>query len=980
MAKPSEHLNFLSSLAKQPAMKRRLNWNIARIAAIPAFMWGLPLFLFAQNSPVDSTRLRPLADSLKVWEYKNYDKASRVVEATLDLCAKQDWWRAWFDYCQEGVNVAAYHGRNDERLRYIEWYDAMLPKRRNELGPLYQQYRNRSRQNRATWHYRTGDVHTGRNQFVSLVNELRAASGNTREDSTTLYLSAAFVASIDRELGNYAEGIIWQAYVIGLKQRLATQKARPWLHIDYSNLAALHRRLGQPEKAADDYRKSLADLNYSLQLAPNNPALFPNALSVHQNIALFKLEQHQPDSAIFYLNHALQKGWANTEGLKARTYSILALAWQQKGDFQKAKGYFEQSLSLNEKILGDRHYQTALAWKNMGDLEAHQNRQEEALTLYQTALACLSPNFDKNDHFASPALSGIYAKRQFLEILGSKSECLWTLAERYPGERRYPESALQTGEIVVALVDSLRLGFSEETDKFRLTELVYPVFERTIAAALYLAETDPAQSGFYREKAWALAEKNKALVMQENLRQSAALEASLSDELRIQESKLRRELASLEKKIYDAEIKPGPQNETELSSLRQVFFERRSERADLHKQIQAEQGKWFDAMYKYEANDWRKVSEALPTDAALLEYFVGGRTVFVFCVTKNGMESRQFELSSEFSAHVSNLYAALTDNTFRFLGDDVALFRQSAAALYDLLLRPSLQLLQQPVHQLVIVPDERLGYIPFEVLLTDTEGKAYADFPYLLRQYSIRYLPSANMLFDKHVQQSWRQVRHSLAGFAPDYENKDTLASGALTTRTWFARKGNYSLPGAQEEVREITRLVGGHSFLGDTATERNFRELANQYRVLHLAMHAMPDTSNPLFSHLLFAGPDDDNTLYANEIYAMQLNADLAVLSACETGYGLARRGDGIQSLGWAFAYAGVPATVQSLWQAPDGATRTIMVAFYRHLQAGMGKSNALRQAKLDWLANASAAEANPFLWAGFVIYGNDAPVEGLK
>ena len=104
-----------------------------------------------------------------------------------------------------------------------------------------------------------------------------------------------------------------------------------------------------------------------------------------------------------------------------------------------------------------------------------------------------------------------------------------------------------------------------------------------------------------------------------------------------------------------------------------------------------------------------------------------------------------------------------------------------------------------------------------------------------------------------------------------------------------------------------------------------------------------------------------------------MQLNADLAVLSACNTGYGKLSRGEGVMSLARAFTYAGVPATVTSLWKVPDLTTREIMVDFYKNLKQGMSKDAALRQAKLTYLKNApESIAANPFFWAGFVPMGN--------
>jgi len=567
------------------------------IAATLICLLESPFFAFSQSGAADSALLRPFADALEVWEYKDFRQAASAVEGALQLCARKGWWQSWFEYCQEGVNVAAYHSRNDERLRFIDTFDAMLTRRRAELGPLFSEYQNKTRLNRATWHYRTGDVQNAARQFSGLAADIRTMPVRTRKDTTTLQLAAGFLALICSDQGNYDEAITWQEYVLGLKQKITTEHYRPWVHLDYSNLATSYRHKKMPEKAEECYRKALADLNYSFSFNQKNPALFPNALSIYQNIARFKLERNEPDSAIFYLNYALDKGYANKDDLKARTCTILAEAWQRKGNDRKAQDYFEKSLAFNRSVLGDRHYETALSWKKKGDLEAGQHHYEKALGYYQTALACLSPGLDTKNWSANPSLTGVYAKRPLLEILDAKSDAWRRMALQHPERIQYAEATLNTGELAIALIDSIRLGFSSETDKIRLTELAYPLFERSIAAALQLAQTDPGKAAYYRNRAWTLAEKNKALTLQENLRLSAALEAGLPTDIRLRRSKLRGDIAAFEKQLYDIETKHEAGKESVLQELKNQLFESRHAYDDLLKEIRAAQPEWFRSIY-----------------------------------------------------------------------------------------------------------------------------------------------------------------------------------------------------------------------------------------------------------------------------------------------------------------------------------------------------------------------------------------------
>ena len=129
----------------------------------------------------------------------------------------------------------------------------------------------------------------------------------------------------------------------------------------------------------------------------------------------------------------------------------------------------------------------------------------------------------------------------------------------------------------------------------------------------------------------------------------------------------------------------------------------------------------------------------------------------------------------------------------------------------------------------------------------------------------------------------------------------------------------------------------------------------------------------------LSFRAPSDTSGLeylHAYEIYNMELEAELTVLSACNTGSGKMVRGEGIMSLSRAFLYAGCPNVVFSLWQADDLATKEIMSAFYKQMSEQTGKDKALRNAKLEFLKNASQEQGHPFHWATFVLVGNDEPV----
>src|SRR5690606_7955499 len=152
-----------------------------------------------------------------------------------------------------------------------------------------------------------------------------------------------------------------------------------------------------------------------------------------------------------------------------------------------------------------------------------------------------------------------------------------------------------------------------------------------------------------------------------------------------------------------------------------------------------------------------------------------------------------------------------------------------------------------------------------------------------------------------------------------------------------------YSLAGAKEEVIQISKFVPGKVYLGESASKTNFKALETDISILHLAMHSTLNDEDPELSHLMFSNSEADYEMYISELYGLHFNAELAVLSACNTGVGGFKDGGDLVSMHHAFTTAGIPATVSSLWNAPDQSTKEIMIYFYKNLQRGENKSTVL-------------------------------------
>ncbi|MEM6516502.1 MAG: CHAT domain-containing protein [Bacteroidota bacterium] len=257
---------------------------------------------------------------------------------------------------------------------------------------------------------------------------------------------------------------------------------------------------------------------------------------------------------------------------------------------------------------------------------------------------------------------------------------------------------------------------------------------------------------------------------------------------------------------------------------------------------------------------------------------------------------------------------------------------------------------------LTIISNDYLSGLPFETL-------TYKEQPVIMN-FNVGY---SNSLKLKYIQESLTSSTiNAFVAFAPQY--KDVLTSKENQIALRSNRAGNVALLGALDESEKVTELFAGDLFKGNNATKANFIKSLEDYSIYHLAMHGIIDDSEKNESRLAFSNGE---SLTLSEFYQLRIPAELAVLSACNTGTGKLISGEGINNLSRAFTYSGVKSTVYSLWEVPDKETSTIMIAFYKNLKAGQSKDEALANAKRAFI-NENPAKAKPFYWAGFVINGD--------
>jgi CHAT domain-containing protein len=369
-----------------------------------------------------------------------------------------------------------------------------------------------------------------------------------------------------------------------------------------------------------------------------------------------------------------------------------------------------------------------------------------------------------------------------------------------------------------------------------------------------------------------------------------------------------------------------------------------------------------------------QAADLLPdAQSALLEYVVTDDRTYLFALTRNDagtatelkvypLEIKRKELS-ERAAQFREILAKGSPG-----------FRQPARGLYDLLIKPAAAQLRGRT-SLIIVPDGSLWELPFQALQPSATR-------YLIEDCAIAYAPSLTALGEMIKLRDRRR----------DSTGPSTLlafGNPALGTETISRAKSVlmdeklYPLPDAEREVNVIKQIYGpanSRVYVGAEAREERVKAEAGGYRILHLATHGILNDSNPMYSHLVLAQAEgdtsEDGLLEAWEIMKLDLNADLAVLSACETARGRVGAGEGMIGLSWALFVAGCPTSVLSQWKVDSAGTTELMVEFHRQLKSQMATGSnrisaarALREAALKLLR--TNRYRHPFYWAGFVVTG---------
>ena len=741
------------------------------------------------------------------------------------------------------------------------------------------------------------------------------------------------------------------------------------------NIADTLSALGGSYNLLGENARALLFLHQALDTARKLPYQNLTA-SILNNLGVLYLDQEDYDRATDYFGQCLRIYQAQRNRVEqARVLLNIAVTYQRKGDLGPALENFGKSLAEATAIV---HKELMIAaGEGIGAVEQARGNHAAAIKQLNQSLGLAREISDQvriTELLWRKAEVGL-ATRNYSEAAALAREAselarqlrlpklsyltTTTLGQAFAGLKQ-SDFAIQTLSQAVEQVEAMR---NQVTGREQGRQLF---FENKVAAyhsliELFVVQNKPLDALLHAERA-----KSRVLldVLSAGVRAPRAMTLHEREEVK----RLNQAITGLNGEIRAERIKPSPDT-ARLDQIRVKLDAARLNYASFQDLLHASRPEPEAARGRAAPLTREGLGSLLPDDrTAFLEYIVAREQIYLFVLTKGqgGVPDLKAYVINAGAEKIAELAGRFRQMMAERLPVSAPLCRE----LYDLLIKPA-ELQLQGKGTICIIPDGVLWEVPFQAIQPG-QGR------YLIEDFAVYYAPSLSVLAEiERKRKEAKRVPPSLLAFG------NPIIGGETVAQLREVRRGESftPLPDAETEVRNLARIFGPQRskiFTGTQADESSFRALAPAYQALHFATHGVLDNRHPLYSYLLLAktSEDDDGLLEAREIMNLNLQADLVVLSACETARGRIGAGEGVVGMSWAFFAAGCRTMVATQWEINSAGAAELMVKFYQRLLPATGrerisKADALRQAAIELMQD--RRYRHPSYWAGFIMVGSN-------
>jgi CHAT domain-containing protein/tetratricopeptide (TPR) repeat protein len=579
----------------------------------------------------------------------------------------------------------------------------------------------------------------------------------------------------------------------------------------------------------------------------------------------------------------------------------------------------------------------------------------------------------KHDKYENPDISKLKADSRTLRILRNKYEILWKIFAE-SDDRIVLENAAMTSELIISLLDKIRINISEDESRIILGDN----YRNSYLFAIHDFELCYRNTGdsHFLEKVFEFTEKSKAAGLLAATRELNAVNFHIPSDISELEKSLQRDIA-----FYNSQI--SKENEKEMPDKRLIsewndrLLKAVEVRDSLLLTYERDYPGYYAIKYGTDVLSMKDVPGIAGRNTNYLNYVVSDSLLYILLVNRKHKQILTFEIDSSFFIKLSDFRTLLSNS-------DISANARSKFDHYQRVAYDLYKILIEPVRDyfisddLLISPDNILSYVPFETFISSYykgEGIVYRRLPYLMNEFSISYIYSVSFMKET-VGRDYRKTRNLIA-FAPLYTKEIYIDS--LSPKRQSAGEILYDIPYARVEAEYVTDISKGTAYMNEDARESVFKAEAGKYDIIHLAMHTYLNDQNPMASAMIFTQNNDlpeDGLLNTYEVYGIPLKARMVVLSSCNTGSGMLSSGEGILSLARGFLYSGSQSVVMSMWEIEDRSGTDIVKMYYDSLRRGKSKSQALKNARKEYLKTASQLKSHPYFWSSLIVYGDNSPI----
>ncbi|MEQ9405061.1 MAG: CHAT domain-containing tetratricopeptide repeat protein [Cyclobacteriaceae bacterium] len=967
-------------------------------------------FLNAENEQKYTAALNRLSRALmRINQLDSAEKtAEKVIQMGREDSSSKD--EQTTDAIVNMATILIYRGKYQQSIeKYAEALEGLAPQNQKDSLKVASALNNTG-----VNYYYLGDYEQALHYYSQALKIREEIWGENHQHVAASYNN---IGIIYETIGHFQKAEQHFKTALRLQTKLVGEN-HPWVSNIYAGLGNLASAMGEDQSALDFHFKALSIIRRMEPVDKRSEARDLN------NIGITFYRIGDLNQALKYHLEALEirkKTPEKNHPDLAHSYNNVGLIFLRKGEHKKALKFFQRSQMIRLEAFHPTHIDLVSSYNNIGEINFIDGNLEEALNYfgkvlevrranysgkdpdaayplnfigrtkikfgrtrealhsYQAALITNSLEFADSSIHTNPPIKSSMSHRFTLESLNLKGQAFEQLykEERNVNFLQYGLKSYQTADSLLQKAQQDHLRYE---DKISIGDIANEVYGRAVQLCIYLHQITGEHQ--YQQLAFAYSEKNRGTILAQNVSDKFATKfAGIPDSLLQTQSDLKANKSFYESRITDMKVGTRKMDSAKYDLYQNRLFGTNQRLDSMKLVFEQNFPKYKEAKYEKNSISLESSQDKLSNNQAILEYSENDSIIYAFVITKESFSVQKINKKSVFDLEVDKFQTSF-DPLFIQSEPNAAYnqFTSSAFALYDKLLAPILSNLSQTINHLILIPDGELSYLPWELFIQShpqsEQGMDYKQLDYLLNSYTISYAHSASLLFQEFSRAQSGSSTTVLA-FAPSYP--DTLSSKDYTNLTASLRDGFSKLKWTKSEIMKIEENFNGSFLYGDSATEKNFKEQAADYKILHLAMHAWVDNQDPMLSKLLFSPNEDsldDDMLHTHELYNMNLTAEMVVLSACKTGLGKTQKGEGVMSLGRAFAYAGCPSVVMSHWSVDDKSTAQLMGNFYKHIADGQSKDKALRQAKIDFLNGAEGLKTHPYFWGGFVVVGNTDPI----